>query len=226
MSNIIATTEAPQGGEKWFELRRGIPTASCFSRIMDAEFNLKQPKTVKAKEAGELNDAVFTYACELVAERFRGPMLDYQSEAKFQGSWATEQGKILEPVARSWFELEFDCDILEVAFIQTDDKKCGCSPDGLVGEDSGLELKCPQGVNQVKYLLEGVLPPEYLHQAHGSLFVSGRASWHFLSYNETLPNPAFHILVERDEAIMQRIGKSIQQFCQIVDRLEKQLKPK
>jgi YqaJ-like recombinase protein len=212
-----------QASEEWWELRRGIPTASEFHRFLTSDFELKHPQTKKAQESGELNASLFTYCCEKIAERERGPMLDAQSEANFS-SFATEQGKMFEKLARSWFELEFGVEIEEVAFVKSADDLCGCSPDGLIGDTAGIEIKAPQGVNHVRYLLEGILPPDYMHQVHGSLYVTGRERWHFVSYNETISTAAFHIVVERDEAIMRRIGNSIEQFCCILDQLEKKLK--
>lgn len=212
-----------QASEEWFNLRLGIPTASEFSRFMDADFNLKQPRSKEAKANGELNESVFTYACEKLAERERGPMLDYQSEARFS-TFAIDQGKHSEKLARKWLAMELEEEIEEVAFVKTDDGRAGCSPDGLLCDDAGLELKCPQAVNHVKYLLEGVLPPEYVAQVHGSLYVTGRKHWHFLSYNETITTEAFHLVIERDEQIMARIGKSLDSFCYILDTLHAKLK--
>lgn len=62
---------------------------------------------------------------------------------------------------------------------------CGrflCSPDGLIGDDGGLELKNPAPKTQVKYLVKNELPSKYKCQVHGSLIVTGRKWWSFLSY--------------------------------------------
>lgn len=216
MPIIIPTSEAPQGSEKWFELRLGIPTASEFYRFMDSDFNLKKPKTKAAQESGELNDSVFTYMCEKIAERFSGsPLPSFDS-------FVTDQGKFNEKMARKWFCLENNCEIQQVSFVKTDDGKAGCSPDGLIGEKSGLELKCPQMHTQARYCLDDVLPQEYVHQIYGSMWVTGASEWHFLSYRDCWP--VLHKVVSRDESIMQRIGESVRQFNSLLDQAYDKIK--
>ncbi len=128
----------------------------------------------------------------------------------FGGSFATEQGEILEPQVRGWFELEHDCIIRQVSFVRTGDGKAGCSPDGLIGEDEGIEIKCPRPQTHVKYLRQGGLPKEYALQVHGSLFVTGRKRWHFLSYCRRFA--PLLITIERDEAVMAQLAAAVDAF--------------
>jgi hypothetical protein len=214
MPEIFPASDFEQGSEKWFALRMGIPTASEFKNFMGAprgsksfldKFNLK-----KSSESGELNDAVETYLCRKVSERFEGPQQDPQSFSSFE----TEQGKLNEKLARKWLAMEFETEITEVAFIKTDDGAAGCSPDGLLGDDCGVEIKCPQGPKQASYLLNGELPDDYLHQVHGSLYVTGRKQWYFVSYRDGWPT--LLLTVQRDEAIMSRMAESIAQFNRLL----------
>lgn len=208
MPLITPASECVQGSERWFSLRAGIPTASEFSRFLTADFTLKEPRSKAAKEAGELNEAVWTYICEKVAERFSGPIPSFTS-------FVTDQGKFNESLARKWLAMELDTEIEEVAFIRSDDGKCGASPDGILKGTEGLELKCPQTPNQVRYCLEGKLPEEYVHQVYGSLFVSGFQCWHFASYFDGYPT--LHLVIERDESIMQRIGAAVNTVSTLID---------
>lgn len=214
---IYPSDKYPQQSEKWMELRSQIPTASQFHRFMDSSFNLKQPKTIKAKEAGEINDSVWTYICELVAEKFHGGPLP-----SIFNTFSTDQGKINERHARKWFCLEKECELKEVAFIKSGDGLCGCSPDALLGEDFGWEAKCPQMPNHVRYCLEDKLPDEYALQVHGSIYVSQRKGWYFQSYFDGFPT--LLVFVERDETIMQKIGESVRQFNDLLTAAFERLK--
>lgn len=156
----------PQGSPEWHAARRGIATASRFGDIMT-------PKTMK------LGAGAKTYAYELLAQEFVPP--HYWIKPDFQ-SYAMEHGTNTEREARKYFEFTTDLVVDEVGFIKTDCGRFGCSPDGLIGDDSGLELKCPLHTTQIKYLLDGELPAEYAAQVHGSMIVTKRNHWRFMSY--------------------------------------------
>jgi hypothetical protein len=128
-------TDVEQGSVQWLKLRLGIPTASEFHQLMTPLFKAKEGETPK------------TYLAKKLAEAWRGEPLPGFS------SYATEQGTIREEDARPWYALEYDVDVQQVGFVLSDDERCGCSPDGLIGEDSGLEIKCPNPDTHVKYLI-------------------------------------------------------------------------
>lgn len=184
--------QVEQGHINWFKLRMGRVTASEMSNLLTPEF---------APRTGEMPK---TYLYSKLAEVYRGaPMIS-------TGSWATEQGQIREEEAIPWLALEKEWKIREGGFIESDDGLAGCSPDGLVGENLGIECKSPEPVNHVRYLLDGVLPKSYAVQVHGSLYVTGFPSWVFFSYNRGFP--AFILEVKRDEAIIAKIGEALALF--------------
>lgn len=125
-------------------------------------------------------------------------------------TFSIEQGEIVETEARPFYELETNQKVREVGFITTDDGLFGCSPDGLIGENSGLEIKCPSAQMHVKYLVQGTLPKDYAAQVYGSMFVTGFPRWTFLSYRRNFP--PLILEVERDEEIMGKIGKALKAF--------------
>ena len=146
-----------------------------------------------------------TYLHQKLCERWTGgPLL------QLQGIFDVDQGKILEERAKPAFTIHTGFDLTEVAFVETDTGQVGCSPDGLIGETSGCEIKCPRIDKQIGRLLSKVLPKEYVAQVQGSMFVTGRATWHFFSYHSRLP--AFHILVERDELFQVCLAEAIDMF--------------
>ncbi len=155
-----------QQSPEWWQARRGIPTASEFSRIIT-------PKKM------ELSAAADGYICELIGDLHRlTPPEPFQRAP----SRAIQNGIDTEPEARNWYSLEHGCDVQQVGFCLMDDGRFGCSPDGLIDAQGGLELKCPEPKTQVEYLLAGTLPDAYKAQVHGSLIVTGRAWWDFMSY--------------------------------------------
>lgn len=187
----------------WMRLHVGIPTASGFHNLVTPEFKIRE---------GEMPRS---YAFLKIAEAWRGqPVIDLST-------FAIEQGEILETEAKPFFELETDQKLREVGFITTDDGKAGASPDGLIGDDNGLEIKCPSAQMHVKYLLDGVLPKDYQAQVHGSMFVTGYQRWTFLSYRRGFP--AFILEVKRDETIIAKIGEAVNRFHEQLEAAKKKI---
>lgn len=185
-----------QGTKEWFDARKGIPTASCFSKIITPA---KGDKSASSK----------TYMYELIAEKL-GATIE-----GFSNDW-TDRGTELEGMARSTFEFITDLKVEEVGMIKTDCGSVGCSPDGLIGEDGGLEIKCPKASTHIKYLIEGVLPLEYKAQVMGSLMVSERKYWYFMSYHPELD--PFILKVERDEEFIEKMRSHIFNFVSEMDK--------
>jgi hypothetical protein len=167
----VKIIECPQYSPDWWEARRGVPTCSQFHRII-------QPKK------GQLSASAMPYIHELIADRikFDPPLLTEQPATP-----AMRYGTAQEPEARSHYELVKDVDVRLVGFVKTDDERFGGSPDGLVGDDGGLEIKCPDLKTHVGYLLADVLPDDYRAQVHGHLAITGRKWWDFISYHKDSP---------------------------------------
>lgn len=199
---MIVHRDIEQGSLAWHLLRLGKPTASEFSNLLTPGFEIRK---------GEM---VTTYLAKKVAEAYHGKPLPQPFTREM------EDGQILEDEARSWLEFEHDLTVDQVTFIESDCRRFGCSPDGLIdAEDGGLELKCPEAHTHVKYLIKGVLPDEYAPQVYGSMLVTGRMRWRFMSYRRHFP--PFLITVKRDEAIIAKISEAVTAFC---GRIETELK--
>lgn len=190
-------TGCSQGELEWDMLRLGRPTASEFDQILTPEFRARTGEMPKS------------YLARKIAEKWYGkPLVGFST-------WATEQGEFLEQEARPFYELEYGEEVKRVAFVETDDGRCGCSPDGLIGDDGGIEIKCPEAHTHVGYLLRGELPKDYVMQVHGSLYVTGRKWWRFFSYRRKFP--PLLLTVERDEEIMEKIDAALQTFYREFD---------
>lgn len=204
MSDPLYHYEFRQLTPEWAAMHLGRPTSSSFSSIMDTSFNLRKSEGVK------------TFIYEKCAEMFRGKCLpDFTS-------FVTDEGLLLEDEARQYFTLETDHEVKTCGFIESADRRSGCSPDGLIGEDGGLEMKCCQVINHVRYLIEGKLPSDYIQQVHGSIYVSGRKWWKFYSYRRGFPS--FIIKIERDEEIMKKIGVAMDEYYELFNRAYSKLK--
>ncbi len=199
--------DCQQGTLEWTKLHVGIPTASGLDNLLTPEFELRK---------GELPK---TYVYKKVAEKFQGrPLIDLSAS-----SFMLEQGMIVEEEARPWYALEYDKKINQVGFITTDDGRFGCSPDGLIITEgglpetfTGLEIKSPSAHTHVKYLVNGVLPKEYIAQVYGSMFVTGFKRWMFVSYRRGFP--ALVLEIYRDEKAMSAIARAIDSFHSDFDR--------
>ncbi len=184
-----------QNSLEWTKLHFGIPTASGLDNLLTPEFELRK---------GELPK---TYVYKKVAEKLQGrPLIDLSAS-----SFMLEQGMIVESEARPWYALEYDKKIKQVGFITTDDGRFGCSPDGLIlNDECGIEIKSPAAHTHVKYLVNGVLPKEYVAQVYGSMFATGFKKWIFVSYRRGFP--ALVLEIYRDEKAMAAIERAITVF--------------
>jgi len=178
-------------------MRAGIPTASEFDNLVTPEW---KPRTGQTPE---------TYLLKKLAERsMGGPMLAYSSGAM-------ENGKALEAEAVAWFEFSHGVTITRPGFCTTDDGRIGCSPDGLMGEDCGLEIKCPEAHTHLKYLLAGTLPKDYVAQVQGSMFVTGLPSWIFVSYSRSFPSLV--VKVARNDEAQRVLAATLPAFLTALD---------
>jgi hypothetical protein len=190
----MTVVETAQRSEQWYEARRGLPTCSRFDQILTA-----------AK--GEPSKSQETLICALIAESILPP----QEGVIRPMSADIEHGIITEAEARCAFELEFAPEpVTEVGFVVHASGLYGGSPDGLVGESGGVEIKCPKAETHIGYFRAGVLPNEYKAQVHGYMAVTGRNWWSFFSYFRGLP--PFHIRVTRDD-FTAKLEAELPRFC-------------
>ncbi len=149
-----------QGSEEWFEARRGIPSASAFSRFI-------------TPARGDYSRQAKGYMATLIRETKEGT-------GERVNSYWMERGIAMEPEARSWFEFEFECDVEQVGLILSRD--CAYSPDGLLGDNGLIEIKCAKPETHIGWLLDDKLPDEHKPQVHGGLVIADRDWLKFVSY--------------------------------------------
>ena len=193
--------EHDQGTPEWLQDRIGVPTASQFSNIVTCK--------------GERSKQRTKYLYRLAAEKITGTREEsYQNAAMLRGIE-------LEPEARKLFEMMTDETVSQVGLCVSDDRKIGCSPDGLIGDNGGIEIKCPSMAVHVEYLLGGKVPSYYFQQVQGSLYVTGREYWWFLSYYPGM-KPLL-IRSERDEKFLSILAKEIALFSEDLEKIVKEI---
>lgn len=189
-----------QGSPEWIDARLGKATGSNAKRIMT-------PATMT------LSAQAKDYACELVGdELICGP-----DPWRWEGETADmARGSFTEAEARNWYQLERDIDVECVGLCIHDNGRWATSPDGLVGEDGGLEIKCPARKTHIRWILDGRVPVEHLPQVHHSLIVTGRKWWDWMSYYVGLP--PLLVRVEPNEYTKTYLG-FLQKFDELRDSI-------
>lgn len=196
--------DCDQGTIQWLKLHVGIPTASGLSNLLTPEFKHRDGEMPKS------------YMFSKLAEAWRGePLIELNT-------FSTEQGLVLETEARAFYSLLGEKKVKQVGFVTTDDGLCGCSPDGLIGDDNGFEMKCPSASVHVKYLVQGTLPKDYAAQVHCSMFVTDRPKWTFFSYRRNFP--PFILEIHRDETIDAIIQEAVNRFHAALNEAKEKIK--
>lgn len=180
--------ELIQGTDEWHTARRGIVTASTVGKLIT-------PGTVKVAN----NDHSRGMAALLTAERITG-----YTEPSFLSD-DMMRGVLHEPIARDKYAAHNGVKVQEVGFLVRDDwgHKIGASPDGLIGSDGGLEIKCPRAKTHIRTIAAGQVPPQYMAQVQTCLLVSGREWWDFVSFcaglpmftKRVMPDPKWHAAI-------------------------------
>jgi len=193
----MRTIKCVQGSAEWLEVRRGKITAS---RIADVLAVLKKG----GEGAGRRN-----YRIEQIAERLSGRSEDHYVSPEME--WGSE----FEPIARSAYEIATESMVDTVGFVlhPTFDF-AGASPDGLVGKDGGLELKCPKTTTHIKWLMAGVVPEEHQDQCLWNMACCQRQWWDFMSYDPRLPEGlrVFMVRMPRDDERIAEIESEVEKF--------------
>lgn len=169
-----------QGDDAWHDCRRGLLTASEMKLIV----------TPGLKSAN--NEKTRSHVYELAAQRISG-----YTEPTYVG-WDMERGMDEEILARQLYRDTYH-PVTEVGFITNDawGFTLGCSPDGLVGDDGGIEIKSRRQKFQIETIATGEVPSEHLIQIHTCLLVTGRKWWDYVSYSGGLPMATIRVEPEQ-----------------------------
>jgi len=199
----------PQGSPEWHAARAGKITASMFGVACD-----------RLKKSGDLTAAAKSYARKLALERIGGTVLDGEFE-----TFAMKRGKELEPAARALLAQEIGRPITECGFISEGDY--GCSPDGLIGDDSGCEIKCLINADRILDVVIDNDISDFMHQIQGCMWITGRTQWEFCCYLPQLAadgRDLYHKTVHSDLAFIDVMVKQLAEFNAVVESMVKQIR--
>ena len=200
-----------QGTEEWFTIRIGKVTAS---RVAD----------VLAKTKTGYSATRDNYMAQLVCERLTGEKGESFTNA------AMQHGTDTEPLARAAYEALKDVLVDEVGFVPHPSIiMAGASPDGLVGDDGLLEIKCPNTATHIETLISKTVPGKYNTQMQFQMACTGRQWCDFVSFDNRLPAELqlFVKRVPRDEVFIRLIESEIVQFlAELDDKINKLMKVK
>lgn len=185
---------------EWFRARAGKVTGSEIKNLITDKLAIRKWTTEMPN----------SYLHRKLAEKWRGEALQ-----SFGGNQQTDQGILWEDRARKHFASYLEADIETVGGIESNDERCWCSPDGIIGETTGLEIKCPNADTHIGWLLAGGIPEEHVLQVHFMLWVSGFSEWKFLSYCNDFPHLA--VTVERESLMCALISDAVEEFNKRLD---------
>jgi len=191
-----------QQTEQWHNARLGKVTASRLSDVM--------ARTKTGYGASRAN-----YMTELVLERLTGRRAEGYTNAAMQWGIDTEAD------AKAAYEFRTNAEIVSVGFIDHPlIDMTGASPDGLIGEDGLIEIKCPNSATHIDYLLTGMVPKKYDLQMQWQMACTGRQWCDFVSYDPRLP-PNLSMLVkriDRDYDLIAEMEIEVREFLDEVTR--------
>ena len=190
-----------QRSEEWFSERLGKATASRIADIV--------AKTKTGWGASRAN-----YMAQLIAERLTGVKQDSYVNA------AMQHGIDTEAEARSAYEFYADATVAECGFIPHPAiAMSGASPDGIIGDDGLIEIKCPQTASHLDTLLGEPIPNKYTLQMQWQMACTGRKWCDWVSYDPRMPEEMrlFIRRVNRDGELIKELEANVSSFLAEID---------
>lgn len=196
---MIIHRDIEQGSEEWHLLRLGMPTASRFKDVL----------------AGGKGITRNNYMMQLAAEILTGQREESYSNQYME--WGTEK----EPEARSAYSFINGSEVEEVTFITHSSIRAGYSPDGIVGLDGAIEIKCPKTTTHIETVLSNKTPGGHIPQIQGGLWIAERDWIDFISYDPRIKTDKsyFCVRVYRDESYIKNLESEIIRFNDELDEL-------
>lgn len=205
--------DVEQGSDEWKKARTGKVTAS----MVDC---------VTAKKGGAEAATRKKYKIKLVGEILSGEPADFFHSAKM------DRGTDIEPLAREAYAISRGVEVSQVGFVlHPTIERAGASPDGIVGEDGIMQIKCPDTHTHLQYILEDKVPADYQKQMLWEMACTERKWCDFVSFDFRLPEhlQLFVKRFERDDLRIAEIEREVIAFNLEVDdllfRLAKQPQP-
>ena len=183
----MTTHNFEQYSDEYWTLRKGRMTAS------------------NAQAIGNCGKGLDTYILKLMAEKYA----KVQEEEYVTNHM--ERGTELEPQARTLYELETGDTVEQVGGI-SEGEYLWCSPDGLIGKDGGLEIKCHNNVKHFDIILNGIkaIDSAYIWQIQMNLLLTGRKYWKLVAYNPNFEQSLVFFTIEPDKEKHEKLQKGFE----------------
>ena len=203
----VTAQKVVQGTDEWKRVKLGHVSGSSIADVM-------------AK--GKAGEAITRkkYRTRIVAERLSNEIMESFSNPSM------EWGVLQEPFARQAYEVSRETFVDKTGFwLHPTIKWLGVSPDGLVGDDGLVEIKCPNTTTHIDYLDAGVVPTEYYKQMQCQMWVTNREWCDFVSYDPRLPerNRLFIKRLYRSNDTIADMEVEVKQFLSEVESLIEKL---
>ena len=187
--------EVEQRSDEWFQAKKGKMSAS------NADIILANGKGLE------------TYIYSLMAEYFSNAEKEHYTNADI------ERGILLEPEAKIEFQFYTGLDIKEVGYVEFNEYIL-VSPDGLIGNDGLIEIKCPNDSIYFKLLLSNNIKPEYIAQMQMQMYVTDRQYCYFVSYNPNFEKSLYIKKINRDEEMIEKLKKGLERGTQLIKEIK------
>lgn len=184
-----------QRTEDWYNFRKGKMTASNADTIIANGKGLE------------------TYIYNLMAEYYSSAEKENYINADMQ------RGIDLEPEAKIEFQFYTGLDIKEVGCVELNEYILA-SPDGLIGDDGLIEIKCPNDSIYFKLLLSNNIKPEYIAQMQMQMYVTDRQYCYFVSYNPNFEKSLYIKKINRDEEMIEKLKKGLERGTQLINEIK------
>jgi len=190
-----------QGTEEWLQARTGKITGTRINIFLNGR-----------------KDTIKKELLKLAAERITNKRCD-------SDSWTNkhmERGNELEQQAREVFSITANKEIKEVGFIERDNFT-GCSPDGLIGDDGLIEIKCKDNHTFLDYAINRKIEKNYYIQMQYNMWISERDYCHYIVYNPNFNNPIVTEIVKKDVSLFKEFEETINNVKNEIDLIIKSI---
>lgn len=189
-----------QGTDEWFAIRQQYPLTAS-----------------NAQAIGNSSKGLETLCWEILAAKYSNAPKEQHSNTH------TDRGNELEANARSIYEMRTGNKVVEVGFVTNDKvtKVGGCSPDGLVGDNGLIEIKCFDDIKHFKYIINGLEPEsQYQWQMQMQLLITGREYVDFVAYNPNYHDTLLTVRVVKDEEMQTQLVEGLKKGEILLSEIE------
>ena len=188
-----------QRSDEWFAIKKGKASAS------------------RAQAIGNGGKGLENYVIEIMAE--------YYSIAERENyiNEHMQRGIELEPIAKQVYELEHDCEVREIGFAEYNEY-IGCSPDGLVGKDGMIEIKCPCDRIYLGILINEKIDSGYVWQCQMNMLILKRKWCDLIFYNPNFKKSMYIKRLKADKKTHEKLLKGFEKVEEEIKKIKNKIK--